>query len=187
MNDFYIAMGANLPSGKCSPSDTLNAAISDFGQRNMMVEGISAFYRTPCFPAGAGPDYINAAVHLKSDLSSKDMLAHLHEIEAKHGRERLQRWGMRTLDLDLVACGDSILPDLATFEHWCTLSPDLQRQAAPTDLILPHPRLQDRAFVLVPLRDIAAEWTHPVLKKTVIEMCNALAPEALAEIVVLES
>jgi 2-amino-4-hydroxy-6-hydroxymethyldihydropteridine diphosphokinase len=114
------------------------------------------------------------------------MLAHLHEIEAKHGRERLQRWGMRTLDLDLVACGDSILPDLATFEHWCTLSPDLQRQAAPTDLVLPHPRVQDRAFVLVPLRDIAAEWTHPVLKKTVIEMCNALAPEALAEIVVLE-
>lgn len=187
MNNFYIAMGANLPSGGSSPKDTLNAAINDLRQQNMTIAAISAFYSTPCFPPGAGPDYVNAAVHLKSDLTSKDMLAHLHEIEAKHGRERLKRWGMRTLDLDLVACDDSILPDLATYEHWRTLPQDKQRQAAPSDLILPHPRLQDRAFVLVPLRDIAADWRHPVLQLTVTEMCNALAPEALAEIVVLES
>ncbi len=186
MNDFYIAMGANLPSGDSPPSDTLQAAIRDLGQRNMAIEAVSSFYRTPCFPAGAGPDYVNAAIHLKSDLPSKDMLSQLHEIEAKHGRERLERWGMRTLDLDLVACGDSVLPDLETYERWRTLPQDAQRQATPTDLILPHPRLQDRAFVLVPLRDIAAQWRHPVLKLTVTEMCNALAPEALGDIVVLE-
>lgn len=187
MNDFYIALGANLPMGESSPSDTLNAAIAELGQRNIAIQAVSPFYRTPCFPAGAGPDYINAAAHLKSTLTSKDMLVHLHEIEAKHGRERLERWGMRTLDLDLVACGDSVLPDLATFERWMTLPAETQRQAAPTELILPHPRLQDRAFVLVPLRDIAADWQHPVLKMTVAEMCNALAPDVLAEIVALEA
>jgi 2-amino-4-hydroxy-6-hydroxymethyldihydropteridine diphosphokinase len=187
MNNYYIAMGANLPSGKTSPKDTLNAAINDLRQQNMTIAAISPFYSTPCFPAGAGPDYVNAAIHLKCALSPKDMLAHLHGIEANHGRERLERWGMRTLDLDLIACGDSILPDLETFEHWYDLPQEDQRRAAPSVLILPHPRLQDRAFVLVPLRDIAAEWRHPVLKLTVNEMCNALAPEALAEIVVLET
>ena len=179
-------MGANLPSGDASPIETLNAAINDFRQQNMVISAISAFYKTPCFPSGAGPDYVNAAVHLKSDVTSKDMLAYLHGIEAKHGRERLERWGMRTLDLDLVACGDSVQPDLATFEHWRTLPDELQRSAVPEDLVLPHPRLQDRAFVLVPLRDIAADWRHPVLNLTVTEMCNALAPEALAEIVALQ-
>lgn len=187
MNDFYVALGANLPLGGMTPRDTLNAAIDAMRQQNMAIHAVSAFYRTPCFPAGAGPDYVNAALHLKSALSSKDMLSQLHEIEATHGRERQERWGMRTLDLDLVACGDSVLPDLPTFNHWHALPAALQRQEAPTELILPHPRLQDRAFVLVPLRDIAADWRHPVLNLTVTEMCNALAPEALAEIVVLES
>lgn len=94
---------------------------------------------------------------------------------------------MRTLDLDLIACGDSVLPDPETYDQWRSLSADRQRQAAPTELVLPHPRLQDRAFVLVPLRDIAAQWRHPVLGLTVTEMYNSLAPEALAEIVMLES
>ncbi|MCI5110669.1 MAG: 2-amino-4-hydroxy-6-hydroxymethyldihydropteridine diphosphokinase [Marivita sp.] len=187
MNDFFVALGANLASGKSSPSDTLKAAIADLRQENMEIQAVSAFYATPCFPAGSGPDYVNAALHLKSDLSSKDMLAYLHGLEQKYGRKRVERWGMRTLDLDLLACGDSVLPDLATFEHWRTLPATEQRQTAPTDLILPHPRLQDRAFVLVPLREIAAEWRHPVLNMTVSELCSALAPEALAEIVVLDS
>lgn len=186
MNSFLIALGANLPIGNTSPRETLESAIGELSQYNIQIEAVSGFYKTPCFPAGAGPDYVNAAAHLKSDLPSKDMLAQLHEIEANHGRRRLERWGMRTLDLDMIACGDSILPDLATYEAWRTLSLEDQRQEAPTDLVLPHPRLQDRAFVLVPLRDIAAEWCHPVLKKTVSEMCDALSPDVLAEIVSLD-
>ncbi|MCR9108123.1 2-amino-4-hydroxy-6-hydroxymethyldihydropteridine diphosphokinase [Marivita sp. XM-24bin2] len=186
MNDFLIALGANLPVGNTPPKETLESAIREICINNIYIEAISNFYKTPCFPAGAGPDYVNAAAHLKSDLASKDMLAQLHEIEANHGRRRLERWGMRTLDLDLIACGDSILPDFATYEAWRTLPLEEQRQQAPADLVLPHPRLQDRAFVLVPLRDIAADWRHPVLKKTVREMCDALSPEALAEIVLLD-
>ncbi len=188
MNDYHVALGANLPSGEGSPIETLKAALDLLSRSEMMsVVSVSAFYRTPCFPPGTGPDYVNAAAHLRSTLAPQEVLAALHEIEARFGRERKERWGMRTLDLDLIAAGDAVLPDLETHDRWRTLAPESQKSAAPDNLILPHPRVQDRAFVLVPLRDIAAEWVHPVLNRTVEEMCSALAPEDLAQIVVLET
>ena len=187
MNDFLIALGANLPAGDSSPEVTLRAALQKIEGAGMTVLAVSPFYRTPCFPPGAGPDYVNAAAHLRADSSPDAMLAGLHEIEAMFGRERNERWGMRTLDLDLIACGDVVLPDRDTFNAWLDLEADAQRQATPDKLILPHPRLQDRAFVLVPLRDIAADWRHPVLNRTVDEMYQTLSPEALAEIVAVGS
>lgn len=187
MNKFYIALGANLPLGDHPPEHTLESALNALSEAGLAVEKVSRFYRTPCFPPGAGPDYVNAAAELRSDLSPLALLDLLHDIEARFGRNRVTRWGMRTLDLDLVAAGDLVLPDIDTFRHWLTLPATEQGQVAPDRLVLPHPRLQDRAFVLVPLRDIAAEWRHPVLDRTVDAMCDALSPESLAEIVVLEA
>ncbi len=93
------------------------------------------------------------------------------------GRKRTVRWGARTVDLDLLAVGAEIRPDRATQDHWRNLAPADQAIKAPDQLILPHPRIQDRAFVLVPLADIAPDWVHPILGKTVLEMLNDL-PEA---------
>ncbi|OSQ53174.1 2-amino-4-hydroxy-6-hydroxymethyldihydropteridine diphosphokinase [Marivita geojedonensis] len=186
MNDFYIALGANLPSGERSPTDTLLAALDELGRTGVVDLIVSPFYSTPCFPPGAGPDYVNAAARFKSRLTPDAMLARLHEIEAQFGRERHVRWGMRTLDLDLIACDGMVLPNLETYARWRDLPQKTQKSQAPETLILPHPRMQDRAFVLVPMRDIAPDWRHPVLDLTVDEMCNRLSPEALAEIVVLE-
>lgn len=182
MNVFFVALGANLPSHAGLPKVTLTSALDALNSDSCRVEDVSRFYATPCFPPGAGPDYVNAAARVVCDETPEAMLERLHQIEADFGRAREQRWGMRTLDLDLLAADSAVLPDRETVQKWMTLPSEAQRLSAPDQLILPHPRLQDRAFVLVPLRDIAAEWTHPVTQLTVTEMCDALPPSELAEI-----
>ena len=180
-----VALGGNLPGEAGPPEAAIRAAIADIGTRIAPVAAVSALYRTPCFPAGAGPDYINAAIRLETGRDPGDLLAALHDIEARHGRMRTQRWGMRTLDLDLLAAGGLVLPDADTQAAWRALPADLQRMRAPGELILPHPRLQDRAFVLVPLADVAPDWVHPLLGLSVTEMRDRLPAADLAGVVAL--
>ena len=152
-----------------------------------MIRAVSRFFSTPCFPAGAGPDYVNAAALVETEAAPQEVLTLLHRVEADFGRARQQRWGMRTLDLDLVCWGDRVLPDAAAFDHWLNLPPDRQREAAPEQLILPHPRLQDRAFVLVPMAEVAPGWRHPVLGLTVNEMIERLPPDDVAAVTPLDA
>ncbi len=180
VNPVLIALGANLPSKAGPPEQTLRAALDALGAGGLRVLAESPFYRTPCFPSGAGPDYVNAAALAESALRPDEILALLHRIEADHGRERVQRWGMRTLDLDLVACGQTVLPDPGTQTRWRDLPLEAQMQDTPDRLILPHPRLQDRAFVLVPLADVAPDWVHPLTGQSVRDMRDAL-PTALRD------
>ena len=114
-------------------------------------------------------------------MTAPELLSRLHQVEAMFGRERKQRWGMRTLDIDLLALGDVVLPDTATQTQWRNLDAALQARETPDDLILPHPRLQDRAFVLVPLAEVAPDWRHPMLNLTVLQMMAALPAADLAE------
>lgn len=169
-----IALGGNLPLGKMSPLETLQAAIKDVTHLLGEPCQTSRLFQTPCFPEGAGPDYINAVLTVETDLSAPDLLAKLHEIEQKYARSREQRWGMRTLDLDLIAYGETVLPNLEGYLFWRDLPLEQQKTETPKELILPHPRVQDRAFVLVPLCDVWPDWRHPILGKTAAELCAEL-------------
>jgi 2-amino-4-hydroxy-6-hydroxymethyldihydropteridine diphosphokinase len=145
-----IALGANLGQ----PAETLRSALVALdADPDLQVTAVSGFYRTP--PLGPPqPDYCNACAALATALDPEPLLERLLTLETRFGRQRGERWGPRTLDLDLLAWGDRI--------HWSD------------QLTLPHPGLAERAFVLLPLRDIAPTWHHPVLQQTVTELLARL-------------
>ena len=178
----HVALGGNLPSGDKPPKLTLGHAISLLAEEGLVIRAVSRFFATPCFPAGAGPDYVNAVITVASALEASDVLGCLHRVENQFGREREQRWGARTLDLDLLTCNDQILPDHTVQTHWMDLGADAQRRKAPDQLILPHPRMHERAFVLGPLCDIDPDWRHPVLLERAIDLLAKLPEDEIAAI-----
>jgi 2-amino-4-hydroxy-6-hydroxymethyldihydropteridine diphosphokinase len=184
-----IALGGNLPFDGQPPVELIPLAVEALENAGLRGLRLSRLYRTPCFPAGAGPDYVNAAAvaPVPAGWDAARVLAALHAVEDRYGRRREARWGMRTLDLDLVALGCRVLPDAATQDAWRNLPPAAQRHEAPDRLILPHPRLQDRAFVLVPMADVAPDWRHPRTGLTVRQMLAALPPDECREIMPMDA
>lgn len=184
-----IALGGNIVNQGLHPAGTLRQAIKDMENLGFVIERQSRLFQTPAFPAGSGPDYVNAAIVLKvAPAQTPDTLyASLAAIELAHGRLRSQRWGGRTLDIDILALEGLIWPDLPQFRLWADLDPKAQAQTAPQHVILPHPRLHERAFVLVPLMDIAPDWVHPVFQKTVRQMHDALPLADVNSVIALPS
>lgn len=170
----HIGLGANLPSPIGTALETLTKALELFSGESLEIRRISKWYATPAFPAGSGPDFVNAVVLVETDLLPVKILTALHQIEATLGRTRENRWEPRICDLDLIDCDGLVLPDEMTFIDWQNMKFSDQTARTPTQLILPHPRLQDRAFVLVPMQDVSPEWVHPITGIGISKMIKML-------------
>lgn len=185
-NSCIIALGANLPSTVGGEIHSFRYATLQMMHFGLHISAVSRFFQTPSYPNPADPPFINATIMAKTRCSASALLPILHEIESKLNRKREQRWAARTLDLDLLDFNGCILPDLETAKKWQKLSRDEQPLVAPDELVLPHPRLHERAFVLEPLCDIAPQWRHPLLGQTAQELKNQLREEDFEGIIPLK-
>ncbi len=176
----FIALGSNLNLEGFSPLDLLKEAIMEFDKCDLKLQAISRFFKNPAFPIGSGADFVNAVIKVRTCEKARNVLDKLHDIEKKFGRSRVKRWGERTLDLDLIAFGQSINPNKSAYLYWHDLNKENQINKAPSDLILPHPRMHERSFVLIPMLDIAPNWVHPVLMKTTSQLCDELSNEEVS-------
>lgn len=150
-----IAFGANLPSAYGSPLETLREAIRQLDSlSNISVISVSNIYISAPVPISDQPWYHNGVLAVDTDLEPRALLDVLQGVEADFGRERGERNAARVLDLDIVAYNDAVLDD--------------------EGLQIPHPRMAERAFVVMPLRDIAPEWQHPVTGLSMAKIIEAL-------------
>lgn len=181
-NKALIALGSNVTSQFGSPKETVEKALAVLNEGGIRLRERSPLYLTAFVPAGEGADVVNAAARIEVEMGPEALLARLHQIEAQFARSRRARWVDRTLDLDLIAYEDLVSPDRESVLRWMRLAPERQKRQAPDGLILPHPRLQERAFVLVPAADVWPEWRHPLTGHTIREMCDSLPARDLTDI-----
>jgi len=151
-----IALGANLPSCAGAPRDTLKSALARLSAQGLHIANVSSCYITKAWPDPADPDFVNAVARVETNRSPRELMELLHDTEDFFGRTRGAKNAPRTLDLDLIDYDGRI-------------------ERGPPEL--PHPRMADRAFVLVPLKEIAPGWRHPLTGKSITELLLALAPE----------
>jgi len=163
MQNVFIGLGSNQGSSLAICNDAI-ALLQESPQ--IEVEKVSSFYRTKPVGLENQPWFVNGVIKCTVRIEPWELLRVLQEIENRFGRVRRERWGPRTLDLDILSYGDRFvnLPDL----------------------IIPHPRLHERRFVLVPLQELAPDWKHPLLLDAVGSLLQQLGEDTDHEVLRME-
>jgi 2-amino-4-hydroxy-6-hydroxymethyldihydropteridine diphosphokinase len=160
-----IGLGSNLPTGRhATPQAVVEAALEALAAAGIRVLERSPWYRSAPVPASDQPWFVNGVAVVATVLEPPALLRQMHAIETRFGRKRRLANEARSLDLDLLAYDDRVVD-------------------GPDGLRIPHPRLAERAFVLLPLADVAPGWRHPVSGATVEALIARLPPgQAVARI-----
>jgi 2-amino-4-hydroxy-6-hydroxymethyldihydropteridine diphosphokinase len=145
----YLSLGSNVGDREANLKNAL-VRLQDLGN----IISLSSFYETEPVEVTAQPWFLNAVVALETEKMPKQLLASLLRVEQEMGRRRLQKKGPRTIDIDILLFGNSVV--------------------AAKELTIPHPAMHERRFVLEPLAEIAPEQRHPVFKRTIRELLEAL-------------
>ena len=160
----FVGIGANLDHPIYgAPRRALEAALAELERRSVRVLRLSPWYRTAPVPVSDQPWYLNAVVEVGTDLPADSLLARLHEVEELFGRVRTVANAARVIDMDLL-----------DFRGEITVG-------GPGRAILPHPRMEGRAFVLRPLADLAPDWCHPQIGVSIRSLVAALPPDQRIE------
>ncbi|WP_250630263.1 2-amino-4-hydroxy-6-hydroxymethyldihydropteridine diphosphokinase [Rhodoflexus caldus] len=142
----HLLLGTNM-GNRC---DYLHFALKAIQERAGYIYGVSPVYETAAWGFTDQNDFLNQALTLQTHWQPEELLAVLQEIEQQAGRQRLVHWGPRTLDIDIIAIDDLVI--------------ESER------LVVPHPAMRHRRFVLQPLADLVPDWRHPVLGLTCEQM-----------------
>lgn len=157
-----LGFGGNLAGPWGAPEDTIKRAGERLDGEGIAVERLSSLWRSRAFGNTGQPDFVNAVAVVETRLEPDALLTHCQAIEREAGRVRPtqpeERWGPRTLDIDLIAYHGRIIDQPA--------------------LRVPHPGIAERAFVLVPLNEVAPRWRHPATRKTAGRMLKSLGGTA---------
>ena len=146
----YVALGTNLGNLK----ENLDEALKRLAAQGLSLTKVSTYIDTDPYGVTDQPRFLNAVCEMRTELSAQALLKMLLETELEMGRVRLRHWGERIIDLDLIFYGDEVINE--------------------PDLVVPHPDMQNRDFVLRPLAEIAPGKMHPVLHKTIAELWQDL-------------
>lgn len=153
----YLLLGTNLGDR----AQNLNTAIAFIEEEVGEVFKKSSVYETAAWGKTDQPGFLNLAIGIKTDVEPFVLLNILLGIEKKMGRVRMERWGERLIDIDIIFYADQIVND--------------------EDLTLPHPEMHKRRFVLEPLNEIAADFVHPTLKEKISSILSNLSDELTVE------
>lgn len=157
MIEVYLLLGSNLGDRELFLRMAVKLIETDVAP---MVKA-SAVYKTQSWGKTDQPDYLNQVIMLQTDMSAQEVLKKVLNIELEMGRKREEKWGSRTIDIDILFYGDAIMNE--------------------PDLVVPHPEMHKRRFTLEPLSEIAPQFIHPVLHQNIKALKNNLGDDLIVK------